>query len=156
VQLLDATFTESDIPDQVGKTPAFAPDFLWKGGISFCKEQCFNIMLSAVYVSPQFWSDANVAAAPFPGAPPTPAKLPAYSVVDLSGEYYITKNLRVFGGISNLTNEKYYSRVFFNGSIEPAPQISGYGGVSLRFLSCESDRYHGDVPVASMYRHEKR
>jgi len=39
----------------------------------------------------------------------------------------------VFGGISNLTDEKYYSRVFFNGSIEPAPQLSGYAGVSLKF-----------------------
>ena len=90
-------------------------------------------MLSAIYVSEQFWSDANVAAAPFPGAPPTPAKLPAYAVLDLSGEYYITKNLRLFGGISNLTDEKYYSRVFFNGSIEPAPQLSGYAGVALKF-----------------------
>ncbi len=133
VQFLDATFTESDIPDQVGKTPAFAPDFLWKGGISFRKEHCFNIMLSAVYVSEQFWSDANTAASPFPGAPPTPAKLPAYKVLDLSGEYYLTKNLRVFGGISNLTDEKYYSRVFFNGSIEPAPRLSGYAGLSLAF-----------------------
>jgi outer membrane receptor protein involved in Fe transport len=30
---------------------------------------------------------------------------PPYNVLDLSGEYYITKNLRVFGGISNLTDE---------------------------------------------------
>jgi outer membrane receptor protein involved in Fe transport len=72
-------------------------------------------------------------ASPFAGAPPTPAKLPAYHVLDLSGEYYITKNIRVFGGITNLTDEKYYSRVFFNGSIEPAPRISGYAGVSLKF-----------------------
>jgi hypothetical protein len=93
VQLLDPTFTKSDIPNQVGKTPALAPDFLWKGGVSFRKEQCFNIMLSAVYVSEQFWSDANISASPFPGAPPTPAKLPAYHVLDLSSEYYITKNV---------------------------------------------------------------
>jgi hypothetical protein len=26
-----------------------------------------------------------------------------------------------------------YSRVFFNGSIEPAPARSGYAGVSLEF-----------------------
>ena len=65
--------------------------------------------------------------------PPTPAKLPAYNVLDLSGEYYITKNLRVFGGISNLTDEKYCSPVFYNCSIEPAPQLSGYAGISLKF-----------------------
>jgi outer membrane receptor protein involved in Fe transport len=61
------------------------------------------------------------------------SEIARYNVLELSGEYYITKNLRVFGGISNLTDEKYYSRVFFNGSIEPAPRLSGYAGVSLRF-----------------------
>ena len=44
-----------------------------------------------------------------------------------------SENVRIFGGISNLTDEKYYSRVFFNGSIEPAPRLSGYAGVSVKF-----------------------
>ncbi len=41
-----------------------------------------------------------------------PAKIPAYKVFNLSGEYYITKNVRLIAGISNLADEKYYSRVF--------------------------------------------
>ncbi len=127
VQFLDAEFTDSQIPGQVGKTPAFAPDFLWKGGITFGKEHCFNTMLSAVYSSEQFWSDANTAIAT------TPAKLAAYAVVNLSGEWYFTKHARLIAGISNLADEKYYSRVFFNGSIEPAPRRSGYAGVSVEF-----------------------
>jgi Fe(3+) dicitrate transport protein len=111
----------------VGNTPAFAPDFLVRGGISFQKENCFDIALTAVYVSQQFWQDTNV------GSPAIPkAKIPSYKTFNLSGDWYITKNLRLIAGISNLTDEKYYDRVFGNG-IEPAPRRSGYASVSLAF-----------------------
>jgi len=133
VQFLDAEFIESSllIPGTnntlVGNTPAFAPDFLLKGGISFQREHCFNIALTAIYVSQQFWQDTNI------GSPAIPkAHIPAYSLFNLSSEYYITKNLRFIGGISNLTDAKYYDRVFTNG-IEPAPRLSGYAGLSLAF-----------------------
>jgi Fe(3+) dicitrate transport protein len=133
VQFLDAEFTESAllVPDTdrtlVGNTPAFAPDLVLKGGISFQREHCFNIALTAVYVSQQFWQDTNIGSATIPKS-----KIPPYSVFNLSGELYVTKNLRLIGGISNLTDAKYYNRVFANG-IEPAPRLSGYAGVSLAF-----------------------
>ena len=133
VQFLDAEFTESALlqPGEdrtiVGNTPAFAPDLVLKGGISFQREHCFNIALTAVYVSQQFWQDTNV------GSPAIPkAQIPPYSVFNLSGDFYINKNLRFIGGISNLTDAKYYNRVFANG-IEPAPRLSGYAGLSLSF-----------------------
>ena len=126
LQLLDAEFTESDVLP-VGNTPAFAPDVLWKGGISFRKERCFDITLSGVYVSEQFWADANT------GTGTIPAKIPDYTVFNLSAYFYVTPHVRVFGGIYNLADEKYYSRVFFNGSIEPAPGRSGFAGVSVEF-----------------------
>ena len=107
VQFLDAEFTESAllIPDTnktiVGNAPAFAPDFLMKGGISFQKEHCFDIALTAVYVSQQFWQDTNI------GSPTIPkAKIPAYKIFNLSGDLYITRNLRLIAGISNLTDDK--------------------------------------------------
>ena len=115
------------IPGQVGKTPAFAPEVLWKGGITLSRDKCFDISLTAVYVSEQFWSDANTATGTIP------AKIPSYKVLNLAGDYYITKRLKLIAGISNLADEKYYSRVFFNGSIEPAPRRSGYAGVSYEF-----------------------
>jgi Fe(3+) dicitrate transport protein len=66
IQLLDAEFTESTqiVPNSGGRTfvgnePAYAPDVIWKGGISFRKEKCFNLTLSGVYVSNQFWADSN-------------------------------------------------------------------------------------------------
>ena len=127
VQFLDAEFIESallslDGQTIVGNTPAFAPEIVLKGGISFQREHCFNIALTAVYVSQQFWQDTNI------GSPEIPkAQIPPYSVFNLSGEFYITRNLRLIGGISNLTDAKYYNRVFANG-IEPAPRFSGYAG----------------------------
>jgi Fe(3+) dicitrate transport protein len=133
VQFLDAEYIESSllIPGTnntlVGNTPAFAPDFLLKGGISFQRDHCFNIALTAIYVSQQFWQDTDIGSATIPKA-----HIPAYSLFNLSGEYYINKYLRLIGGISNLTDAKYYNRVFANG-IEPAPRFSGYGGVSLSF-----------------------
>ena len=66
IQLLDAEFTESTqiVPNSGGRTfvgnePAYAPDFIWKGGITFQKEKCFRVTLSGVYVSDQFWADSN-------------------------------------------------------------------------------------------------
>ena len=126
LQLLDAEFTESST-GLVGKTPAFAPDVLLKGGITFRKEKCFDVSLTGVYVSEQFWADGNF------GTPTTPAKIPSYLVFNLSGDWHITKNVRLIAGISNLADEKYYSRVFFNGSIEPAPRRSAYAGLALEF-----------------------
>lgn len=138
VQYLDAEFTDSSliIPalgrTYVGNDPAYAPDFIWKGGVTFKKDKCFNVTLSGVYVSDEFWSDTNL---PNPATGPVlvPAIIPAYKVFNLSGEYYVTKNVRLIGGISNLTNEKYYSRVFLTGNIEPAPRMSGYAGLSVEF-----------------------
>jgi Fe(3+) dicitrate transport protein len=133
VQFLDAEFIESALlqPGEdrtiVGNTPAFAPNFLLKGGISFQREHCFNIALTAVYVSQQFWQDTNIGNAAIPKAYIAP-----YSVFNLSGEFYLNKYVRLIGGISNLTDAKYYDRVFANG-IEPAPRLSGYAGLSLSF-----------------------
>ncbi len=127
LQLLDAEFTESEIPGQVGNTPAYAPSVLFKGGIQLSHDNVFDITFSAVYVSDEFWADANT------GTPTIPAKIPSYVVFNIAGDYRITKNLKVIAGISNIGDEKYYSRVFFNGSIEPAPGRSGYAGLSLTF-----------------------
>ncbi|HMJ05166.1 MAG TPA: TonB-dependent receptor, partial [Chthoniobacterales bacterium] len=127
IQLLDAEFTDSMLPNQVGKTPAFAPEVLWKGGITFRKERCFNVTFSGVYASEQFWADANT------GNAGIPAEIPSYKVFNLSAEVYLTKNVRLIGGISNVFDEKYYSRVFFNGTLEPAAQRTGYAGLSVEF-----------------------
>jgi Fe(3+) dicitrate transport protein len=136
VQLLDAEFTDSTqiVPGTartfVGNAPAYAPDVVFKGGISFRRDKCFNITFSAVYVSEQFWQDSNLGSATIP-----PPEIPAYEVYNLSGEFYLTRNVRLFGGISNLADKTYYSRVFpfGGGSIDPAAGRKAYLGVSVEF-----------------------
>jgi Fe(3+) dicitrate transport protein len=141
-QYLDAEFTESEVlvptttHTLVGNEPAYAPDFIWKGGITFQKEKCFRVTVSGVHVSDQFWADnnrPNPAGATTTAAILVPAVIPAYTVFNFSTEVYLTKNVRLYGGISNLADEKYYSRVFLNGLIDPAPRRTGYAGLSVEF-----------------------
>lgn len=138
IQLLDAEFTESAqiVPGTtrtfVGNEPAYAPDVIWKGGISFRKEKCFNLTLSGVYVSDQFWQDSNTALVTA-GVVTVPAVIPAYKVFNFSSEWYLTKNVRLIAGISNLFDGKYYSRAFMTGLIDPAASRTGYAGISIEF-----------------------
>jgi Fe(3+) dicitrate transport protein len=140
-QYLDAEFTESDLlapgtnQSLVGNTPAYAPDFLWKGGITFQKEKCFRLTFSGVHVADQFFADNNRPnpASPLGAAAIVPAVIPSYTVFNFSSEWYLTKNVRLIAGVSNLADEKYYSRVFLNGLIDPAPHRTGYAGLSVEF-----------------------
>ena len=101
LQLLNAEFTASDIPDQVGKEPAFAPHTVGKAALTFSKDHFYIFRLSATAVSSQFFQDSNLPAVAPDGTVLVPAKIPAYWTLDFSAEYYITKNCRVMAGVSN-------------------------------------------------------
>jgi Fe(3+) dicitrate transport protein len=128
--LLDAEFIKSRIVNQVGKTPAYAPGMIAKYGISFRRDKKFSFSVTGVTVTSQYWLDSNAAFGS--GATFIPAKIPGYTVVDISGDYYLTKALRMLGGISNIGNRRYYNRVFQNG-IEPALDRRFYGGLAIGF-----------------------
>lgn len=130
--LLDATFTDSAAaPANIGNTPAFAPHAILKGGLTWRKDKAYDISVTGQYVSSQYFQDSNVAATSA-GVVTVPAKIPGYTVFDLAGDYYITRNVRLTGGVSNMFAKKYYSRVFQNG-IEPAPGRAVYAGIALGF-----------------------
>ena len=140
LQLLDATFTRSSLtvkrPDgsiipQVGRVPAFAPKTLAKYGLTFRDDGHYSLSVTGVSVSSQYFQDSNQPAG-FGTAAYVPAKVPAYTVIDVSGDLYLTKTVRVLGGVSNLAGEKYYNRVFQNG-IEPGLGRTVYGGLALGF-----------------------
>jgi len=80
----------------------------------------------------QYFQDSNL---PF-GTPGTdafiPAKVPQYAVWDLSGDYWLMPQIRLLGGVSNLSDRTYYARVFQNG-IEPALGRTYYLGASYEF-----------------------
>jgi Fe(3+) dicitrate transport protein len=138
IQVLDAEFTESNQivaatgQSFVGNEPAYAPQWIWKGGITFQKEKCFRVTVSGVHVDEQFWQDSNQPLITA-GVITVPAVIPSYTVWNLSGEVYLTRNIRLLAGVSNLSDEKYYSRAFLTGLIEPAPRRTGYIGASVAF-----------------------
>ncbi len=128
--LLDAEFTRTIIPTNIGNTPAFSPKYLARAGVTYREDKHLKVALSAVSVASQYWSDGNATA----GAPfLTPAKVPSYTVADLSADYWVLPQLRLLGGVSNLTDKRYYSRVFFSGGIDPAPGRMVYAGFSYEF-----------------------
>ena len=55
------------------------------------------------------------------------------AVADFSADYWVLPQLRLLGGVSNITDKRYYSRVFFSGGIEPAPGRSVYAGFAYEF-----------------------
>ena len=129
VSLLNARFTSSVIPGQVGKIPAYAPRYLAKAGLIWRTDRGVKVGLTAVSSAAQYWQDSN---APFgSGVTWIPAKIPAYTVADLSADWQVAPWLKLLGGISNLADRKYYDRVWMTG-LEPAYGRTWYAGFELK------------------------
>ncbi|MDB6091058.1 MAG: TonB-dependent receptor [Gammaproteobacteria bacterium] len=125
---LDARFTKSGVPGQTGRTPAYAPRYVLKGGVTLREERHYTISLIADSVASQYFQDSDL------GVGSTPARIPAYTVIDLSADYVVAGHLRLLGGISNLGDRHYYSRVFlFGGSLEPARDRAFHAGLAYDF-----------------------
>jgi Fe(3+) dicitrate transport protein len=126
--LLNARFTSSELLNQTGKTPAYAPDYVLKAGVTVRQDLRYKVSLVVDSVASQFFQDSNLAIAS------TPARIPTYTLADLSGEYTLAGHLRLLGGISNLTDRRYYSRVFISrGQLEPGRDRTFYGGLAYDF-----------------------
>ena len=126
--LLDARFTNSIVPGQTGKIPAYAPHGVFKAGITARLDDRYKVSLVVNTVGSQYFQDSDKPIGS------TPAHIPTYTVADLAGDYVIAGHLRLLGGISNLTNRHYYSRVFlFGGMLEPANDRSFYAGAAYDF-----------------------
>lgn len=130
MSLLDARFTKSNLAHRVGNTPAFAPAITGKYGISLRADRRFNLSLTGTSVSSQYFQDSDLPVGLPGSANYIPAKIAAYTLVDLGGDWQLTRNIRVLAGITNVTNRKYYNRVFQNG-IEPGARRKIYAGVAL-------------------------
>lgn len=130
VSLLNARFTASANPAQVGKVPAYAPRYLAKAGVTWRVEQRFKLSLTAVSSAAQYWQDSNQPLGS--GASYLPARIPAYTVLDVAGDWQLNRAVRLLAGVSNLADRRYYDRVWQTG-LEPALGRSWYTGVALSF-----------------------
>ena len=128
VSLLNARFTASVIPGQAGKVPAYAPRYLAKAGLTWRVRQRIKLSLTAVSAAAQYWQDSDL---PYGSAATyIPARIPAYTVIDVAGDWQLTPRVKLLAGVSNLANRQYYDRVWQTG-LEPALGRSWYTGVSL-------------------------
>lgn len=123
--LLDAEITNSVNASLEGNEPAFAPDHMIRAGLIYNDTQ-WKASLTATLVGDQYWQDSNLPRGS--GAGLIEAKIPSYEVLDFSLEYRPTARWTVYGGVNNLLDEDYYSRVRTDG-IEPALERTVYAGV---------------------------
>ncbi len=122
---LSAHFTASRIPGQLGKVPAYAPRYVLKGGVTLRGLSGLKLSLIVDAVGSQYYQDSDQ------GVGSNPPRIPAYTVADLTAEYAFSRRWRLIGGITNLTDRRYYSRVFlFGGMLEPALARQFYAGVA--------------------------
>jgi Fe(3+) dicitrate transport protein len=129
VSLLNARFVSSAIAGQVGKTPAFSPAYLLKTGVTWRNERV-KLSLTAVSSAAQYWQDSNQAYGS--GATYMPARIPAYTVVDVASDWQLNRSLRLLAGVSNLADRRYFNRVWQNG-LEPAFGRTWYTGFALAY-----------------------
>jgi Fe(3+) dicitrate transport protein len=131
ISLLDAKFTRSNLANRVGNRPAFAPAVTAKYGLTL-RDGGLKVSLAGTSVSSQYFQDSDLPVGTPASANYIPANVPGYSLFDLTADWQLTPNLRLLGGITNLTNRKYYNRVFQNG-IEPGARRKVYAGAALGF-----------------------
>jgi Fe(3+) dicitrate transport protein len=119
VEFLDARFTRGGLNNNA---PQYAPKTIARSGLIYSKEDQLKIALMGVFVSEHFGSDDNS----------SERGIPSYTVFDLTADYTFQKNWMVSGGINNLLDKNYYSRVRSDGIIW-ALDRNFYAGVTYKF-----------------------
>lgn len=130
-QLLDAEFVSGPLD---GRTPQYAPKLTLRSGLVLRIPNRLKIALLGTYLDDHFADDANTRTATADWL------IPAYTVVDLTLEAYVWRGrlagrdsaVAVLGGINNLFDEHYWSRVRSNG-IDPANGRNFYTGLRFEF-----------------------
>jgi Fe(3+) dicitrate transport protein len=119
-QFLNAEFTSGPVD---GKTPQYAPDYVMRTGVIYDYDRRYKLAFMGTFVDDHYADDANT----------ENRFIPSYSVWDLTAEVeIITSRLSLVGGINNVFDEMYYSRIRSNG-IDPALPRNLYGGVVMKF-----------------------
>ena len=130
-QFLDAKFISGPLD---GRTPQYAPRLTLRSGLVLRLPDRLKIALLGTYLGEHFADDANTRTATADWL------IPAYTVFDLTAEAYVWRGqlagrdsaVAVLGGINNLLDEHYWSRVRSNG-IDPANGRNYYAGLRVEF-----------------------
>lgn len=118
--LLDAEFKEGA---NRGRTPQYAPDHIVRTGLVYARGSQLKLALTGTFTATSYADDGNTAS----------RVLPAHAVWDLTAEWRIPGlPVRLIGGLNNVLDEDYYSRIR-NEGIDPAPGRNVYLGAALEF-----------------------
>ncbi len=120
VEFLDAQFESGPV---AGLQPQYAPSHVLRTGAVLHSKRWGKLGLLGTFVDAHYADDAHTAN----------RFIPSYMVWDLTAEVRVYRdNVRIIGGINNLLDEDYYSRIRSNG-IDPAYGRNGYIGIALAF-----------------------
>ena len=125
-------YIESKEKNYIGKQVEYVSPVVLKTGLKWRNEKLsFQVQMS--YNSEQF-SDASNSIEPSGDA--VIGLVPSYMVFDFSGRYSITKQFQVETGVTNFTNETYFTRratAYPGPGILPSDGISGYLTLQYQF-----------------------
>lgn len=103
--LINARYINSQEPAYRDKKVELAPDMIFKTGLSY-QHKKFSASYQISYTSDQFTDATN---APFT-ANAIDGLIPAYTVMDLSAEYQLSKIFTIQTSVNNLADKKYFTR----------------------------------------------
>jgi len=118
--LLDAEFKEGA---NRGRTPQYAPGHVLRSGLVYTRGANLKLAITGTLTADGFADDGNSAS----------RYIPAHAVWDLTAEWRVPGSIvRLIGGVNNVLDEDYYSRIR-NDGIDPAPGRNVYVGAALEF-----------------------
>lgn len=103
--LINARYVNSQEPAYRDKKVELAPDMIFKTGLSY-QHKKFSASYQISYTSDQFTDATN---APFT-ANAIDGLIPAYTVMDLSAEYKLSKIFTIQTSVNNLADKRYFTR----------------------------------------------
>ena len=103
--LINARYINSKNPAFDNKKVELAPDVVFKTGLSY-KDKRFSLSYQVAYTSSQFTDATNAVLT----ADAVDGLVPAYTVMDLSAGYKISKAFTLQATVNNLANKMYFSR----------------------------------------------
>jgi Fe(3+) dicitrate transport protein len=103
--LINARYVSSKEPAFNNKKVELAPDVIFKSGLSYIYKR-FSASYQVAYTTSQFTDATNATFT----ANAINGLIPAYTVMDVSAEYKLSKVFILQGSVNNLANAKYFTR----------------------------------------------
>lgn len=103
--LINARYVHSSEPAYQNKKVELAPDVIFKTGLSF-RHNRLTASYQISYTSSQFTDATNAAFT----SNAIDGIVPAYTVMDLSAEYRLSRIFTLQGSVNNLTDRRYFTR----------------------------------------------